>query len=261
METDYTFEPDIETAKLFADETRRRIIKTIAEKGEDTNTHIAKALGISKPTVSYHLKMLADAGILEVCRTQMEAHGIPMKFYRLKRKLLPFNVDEDESRKVVAQIKKELFNIFSEGKNRDMGSKVNNALLRLLKSTTSLPGPQLESVLYELGYDVGKKVLPQWLRSHNVEELLREMSQFWDACGMGKIKVIETGEKVRIRIFECYDCMDLPNIGETYCYLDAGIFAGIFDSAFKKPFVARETKCYGTGYEFCEFEIMKKHKK
>lgn len=50
--------------KALADPTRRKIIKTLGERRK-TQAEIAKALGIKPPTVSSHLKKLADAKIVK----------------------------------------------------------------------------------------------------------------------------------------------------------------------------------------------------
>lgn len=50
--------------KALADPTRRKIIKTLGERRK-TQAEIAKELGIKPPTVSSHLKKLADAKIVK----------------------------------------------------------------------------------------------------------------------------------------------------------------------------------------------------
>ena len=50
--------------KALSDETRLRILKAIAHKGELCECFIVPAFGLSQPTISYHLKVLREAGLI-----------------------------------------------------------------------------------------------------------------------------------------------------------------------------------------------------
>lgn len=50
--------------KALADETRLEIVKMLAQK-EQCPCHILQAFDISQPTLSYHIKILCEAGIIE----------------------------------------------------------------------------------------------------------------------------------------------------------------------------------------------------
>jgi DNA-binding transcriptional ArsR family regulator len=50
-----------------SDPTRRAILARLAD-GEATVTEIAKPFQLSQPTISKHLKVLEDAGLIEVAR-------------------------------------------------------------------------------------------------------------------------------------------------------------------------------------------------
>lgn len=62
-------------SKVFAalgDEQRQRILLTF-ERGERLNvTQLAEASTLSRPTVSHHLKVLREAGVLESCKEGKE---------------------------------------------------------------------------------------------------------------------------------------------------------------------------------------------
>ena len=56
------------TAALFkalSDETRLRILKSLTEMRELCECSIVPAFGLSQPTISYHLKVLREAGLIE----------------------------------------------------------------------------------------------------------------------------------------------------------------------------------------------------
>ena len=57
-----------EAASLFkalSDETRLRLLKAIAKAGELCECYAVPALGLSQPTINYHLKLLREAGLIK----------------------------------------------------------------------------------------------------------------------------------------------------------------------------------------------------
>jgi ArsR family transcriptional regulator len=71
-----TKEDDIvKIAKALSDKTRIRILKEIAGKGSISCKDAEKVVGLSQPTVSHHLKVLADAGLLN---TEKEGRHVIM---------------------------------------------------------------------------------------------------------------------------------------------------------------------------------------
>jgi ArsR family transcriptional regulator len=64
-----TEEAAVETAELFkalADPSRVRIVNVLATSGEPLCIcNLVEPLGLSQPTVSHHMKKLADVGIVE----------------------------------------------------------------------------------------------------------------------------------------------------------------------------------------------------
>lgn len=50
--------------RALADETRLRILKAISQMEELCECHIVPVLGLSQPTVNYHLKVLREAGLV-----------------------------------------------------------------------------------------------------------------------------------------------------------------------------------------------------
>ena len=78
-------EPDVagREAQLFralADETRVQIIRLLAQQSEPLCVcHVEAAFTLSQPTISHHLKVLRDAGLVTT-----ERHGVWI-YYRLNR--------------------------------------------------------------------------------------------------------------------------------------------------------------------------------
>jgi ArsR family transcriptional regulator len=50
--------------KALSDETRLRILRSISQMDELCECNIVPAFGLSQPTISYHLKVLREAGLV-----------------------------------------------------------------------------------------------------------------------------------------------------------------------------------------------------
>lgn len=50
--------------KALADPTRLRLFSLVASSGEQCACDLTEPLGVSQPTVSHHLKVLADVGLV-----------------------------------------------------------------------------------------------------------------------------------------------------------------------------------------------------
>jgi DNA-binding transcriptional ArsR family regulator len=72
--------PDV--LKALSDEMRWRIVTQMAEVDELACTRLEHTLPVSKPTISYHVKILYNAGLIE---TRKEGRNY---FYRLRRDVL-----------------------------------------------------------------------------------------------------------------------------------------------------------------------------
>jgi ArsR family transcriptional regulator len=63
----------IRALKALADPTRFRMVQEIASAGELSCGAVAERFDVSQPTISHHLKVLVDAGLL-VQRTEGKHH-------------------------------------------------------------------------------------------------------------------------------------------------------------------------------------------
>lgn len=55
----------VATFKALADPTRLRILKAISTMNELCECNIVPSFGLSQPTISYHLKILREAGLVK----------------------------------------------------------------------------------------------------------------------------------------------------------------------------------------------------
>jgi hypothetical protein len=238
-----------------------KILDLLAEKGDITNTQLAKKLGLAKSTITHHLKLLADAGIVSIARTEYEEHGIPMKFYKLKANLIPLTVNKEVIERyspIRVEVKKEMKNFVAGEKplRENLGDQINMGLFRAIRSATLAAGIEIDGLLYEQGYDLGETVFAGYMQSDNLDELLLELAGIWKKLRLGIVEVVgKKGQTITIRVFECYDCAYMPNVGKALCFFDAGIIAGILDTKREGRYSVEEVKCWGTGYTFCEFVI------
>ncbi|MFX0062968.1 MAG: V4R domain-containing protein [Candidatus Hermodarchaeota archaeon] len=69
-------------------------------------------------------------------------------------------------------------------------------------------------------------------------------------------KIIELSKShAKLRINGSAYAAGVKNVGETLCYLLAGEMEGIVETVMGEAVSVRETKCWGTGSDYCEFEI------
>ena len=74
LSTDYF----MRIAKALADARRLAILERIAARGDAACQHLCEEFPVSQPTMSHHLRLLAEAGLIEMRRDGQYAH------YRLR---------------------------------------------------------------------------------------------------------------------------------------------------------------------------------
>jgi len=243
----YILKPDEETAKLFSDKTRQNILELLSDK-ELTNSQLAGMLNLSKPTISHHMKLLLDAGIVKISRIEHEEHGIAMKFYEVNPNIL--SVESLKDNKLTEQISKEIQEALSA--RSVSGGHADSAFLRMLKSTILDTGIDMDKPFYDAGYKIGVNVISKQIKANTLKDVLKELAVLWDKLKLGTVELVSEN---KIKVTNCYQCGNMPNMGKPLCPSDAGIIAGVLDTVCQKRYSVKETKCWGTGYDFCEFEI------
>ena len=71
----------LEKAEVLVYPMRREIVRLLAERAM-TESELADVLGLSDPSVGYHLVLLRKAGLIRLERKEVEEHGIVTKLYR-----------------------------------------------------------------------------------------------------------------------------------------------------------------------------------
>ena len=80
MRSDVRIITDPKVAKLFADETRRRILRVLSHH-ELSATDLAKRLEKNHSSIVHHLNMLLDASLIEITRSE-QVRNMIQPYYR-----------------------------------------------------------------------------------------------------------------------------------------------------------------------------------
>lgn len=110
------------------------------------------------------------------------------------------------------------------------------------------------------GMELGSNLVKQ-----NIIKSLDDVITFLADYKIGIVDVFGEKEDEReksmdIRVYECIECADLPNIGKPICFFEAGVITGVFRELTKKDVMAEEVRCWTSGYSFCQFDVKIKYK-
>ena len=105
------------------------------------------------------------------------------------------------------------------------------------------------------GMEFGSNLVQQ-----NIVKSIDDLKSLLADYKMGIVDVFDEkheddGETIDIRVYECIECADLPNIGKPVCYFEAGIITGVLKELTKKDVTAEEKRCWTNGFSFCQFDI------
>ena len=155
----------LEKAEVLVDPMRREIVRLLAERAM-TESELADVLGLSDPSVGYHLVLLRKAGLIRLERKEVEEHGIVTKLYRstalvtlindsklplrIRRYFMPVNTER--VRGAIAALR-------LAGKNRavvdsnyvdSLAKWLNDKVIEVARTYRASGEPRRESVLNDL---------------------------------------------------------------------------------------------------------------
>ena len=205
---------------------------------------IVSNTGKSKSTVSVHLKSLRESGIISY-----RVHPIDNRkkiFYLNSKYIGSVNVSEPKEIEET-QADYLLENIV------EADAEFSTLLFHTLKAMLIQEGVNIDPILQSTGNSIGKSIFHK-MYDDDLDVFMENIADFWQRKGLGRI-TFEVGQIIKITTYDCFECELLPKTGKPACYLDTGIFEGLFTEFFNLPVSVIETQCYTMGDEKCVFEV------
>ena len=209
---------------------------------------IVSNTGKSKSTISVHLKNLRENGIISY---KIHPEDNRKKIFYLNSKYLgsvnisePKEIEETKSDYLVKNL-------------IDEDAEFSTVLFHTLKSMLIQEGVNIDPILQSTGNSIGKSIFNR-MYDDDLDIFIENIADFWQKKGLGRL-TFEVGQIIKITTYDCFECELLPRTGKPACFLDTGIFEGLFTEFFNLPVSVIETQCYTMGDEKCVFEIEPQH--
>ena len=200
--------------------------------------------GRSKSTISAHLKSLREQGIVSY---KHHPDDNRKKIFYINSKYLasiniskPKEIEETQSEYLIKNL-------------IDSDAEFSTLLFHTLKSMLIQEGINIDPILQSTGNSIGKSVFND-IYDDNLESFMDNIADYWQKKGLGRL-TYDIGQIIKITTYDCFECKLLPKTGKPACFLDTGIFEGLFTEFFNIPVSVVETQCYTMGDEKCVFEI------
>ncbi|MBR4447665.1 V4R domain-containing protein [Methanobrevibacter sp.] len=226
---------------------------TILEMLRDTEMEfdeIVSNTGKSKSTVSVHLKSLRESGIISY---RLHPVDNRKKIFFINSKYLgsvnisePKQIEETQSDYLIKNLV-------------DNDEEFSTLLFHTLKSMLIQEGVNIDPILQSTGNSIGKSIFEK-LYDDDLDIFMENIANFWQRKGLGRL-TFKIGQTIKVTTYDCFECKFLPKTGKPACFLDTGIFEGLFTEFFNLPVSVIETQCYTMGDEKCVFEIEPKQVK
>ena len=209
---------------------------------------IVSNTGKSKSTVSVHLKSLRENGIISY-----RVHPVDNRkkiFYLNSKYIGSVNISEPK------EIEQTQSNYLMENLVDD-DAEFSTLLFHTLKSMLIQEGVNIDPILQSTGNSIGKSIFEK-MYDEDLDVFMENIAEFWQTKGLGRL-TYKIGQIIKITTYDCFECKLLPRTGKPACFLDTGIFEGLFTEFFNLPVSVIETQCYTMGDEKCVFEIEPQH--
>lgn len=209
---------------------------------------IVSNTGKSKSTVSVHLKSLRENGIISY-----RVHPVDnrKKIFYINSKYIgsvnisePKEIEETQSDYLIENLV-------------DEDAEFSTLLFHTLKAMLIQEGVNIDPILQSTGNSIGKSIFDK-MYNDDLDVFMKNIADFWQRKGLGRL-TYKIGQNIKITTYDCFECQLLPKTGKPACFLDTGIFEGLFSEFFNLPVSVIETQCYTMGDEKCVFEIEPQH--
>ena len=219
-------------------------ILEMLKNGEMEFDEIVSNTGKSKSTVSVHLKSLREKGIISF-KTHPDDNRKKIFFINSKP-IGSVNVSNPK------QIKETQSDYLIQNLVND-DAEFSTLLFHTLKSMLIQEGVNIDPILHSTGKSIGQSVFDR-IYDDDLKTFMDNIADFWQKKGLGRL-TYKIGQIIKITTYDCFECKLLPKTGKPACFLDTGIFEGLFSEFFNLPVSVIETQCYTMGDEKCVFEI------
>lgn len=228
-----------EGAVILKSDTKNEIVELFLE-GDKSSKEIRDKLDKAKSTISVHLSDLVSMGII---KEKDHPKDRRKKIYSLNSKLLggseiPFDEHYEEILKNLRTSSGDSYELLK-------------SLFHLIRYGLISFGLDVHPALKEIGRDAGRSIGKDF-ESDDMDGVLKEIDDFWSENQLGKVSITEDDT---ITVEDCFDCCDMPEVGETFCSLDEGMIEGVIGERLGKIVTVKEEECFGTGKEHCKFKI------
>lgn len=205
-------------------------------KGPGTATEIARELGVSKATVSYHTKALIRRDMIEIADVKSVRGGVYSKTYALKRGALALVRRKDEQEGSLAKVDDAFeallvrWHLEPKRKPADELEIFLYNFFRLLSESDSLDKKTFE----EYGERVGEELIAPALKFTNLRDGLVELSEYMVSREMA-LTSAETKKGAEARIV-CMGCFENKDHGTMVCSFTQGIITGVIKAKHEGSF-------------------------
>ncbi|HEY4823359.1 MAG TPA: V4R domain-containing protein [Candidatus Bathyarchaeia archaeon] len=125
--------------------------------------------------------------------------------------------------------------------------------MKALKEYLGLRSGSERQKLQFIGSEFGQIVSRNIVTSESIENVLDEISGFWNGHGLGEMEVIK-GTPLTFTIRNCYDCI-AAQAGDTLCAFKEGFINAILQETVPAQGTVEEIECCGTGASSCRFAV------
>ena len=223
----------------------RRHILQLLERGEMSFDSIVSSSGRAKSTVSAHLSALTDEGIIG------SRHGDEDERKKYFFLTSHFIGELSPGDRIADDISTYAFD-YREGAVDPF--HLYKLVYRTFRVSLLMEGISLNPLLRRTGETVGEAIYPA-VAGEDMDAFLLNLSTFWEQHDLGRIEII-TLNPIRFSVHDCFECVDLPQLGKPACSFDSGLLSLVFSRQAGTPMEAVELECYAAGDPCCTFEIL-----
>ena len=200
-------------------------ILSFLAKGPQNSSDMAKELGVSKATVSYHTKSLVRKGMIEISDIKSVRGGVYSKTFALKtgnQVLVHRMAEQEESLSKLEEVFERMLMSWHLNPERAPADEIKIFLyhaFRLLSPADSLDG----SVFEEFGARVGQELVSGSLKFDTLRGGLKEFVAFLGEKKMADMRVDLGKNEAKLA---CTSCFENAEHGSVVCDFTKGVLEG-----------------------------------